>query len=92
MLHEDLTFNVWDVGGNVGPVEASYAVAEARVVALVFDLTRPETFEALVRRWAPESFKVCREKAVYLLVGNDFEERKGRGADECLTSVTGGRA
>ncbi|MFX1398545.1 MAG: GTP-binding protein [Promethearchaeota archaeon] len=78
---DEVTLTIWDVGGQdrFKAMRTTYYSGTGGAM-LVFDLTRPNTFEKIKNTWYPELTKFCGNNIPFLLIGNKVDLIKDVGS------------
>ena len=64
----------WDAGGSFETIHTSHYLPAGDVVVIVFDVTRPETFDHAKNLWLEKSLTGGKKEAIIVLVGNKCDD------------------
>ncbi len=78
---DEVTLTIWDVGGQdrFKLMRSNYYSGTSGAL-LIFDLTRPDTFQKVKNTWYPELLKYCGKEVPFILIGNKLDLIKEIGS------------
>ena len=71
---ETVKLTIWDVGGQerFKTMRRTYYRGTSGIL-LIFDLTRPDTFQKVINTWYPELITFCGNDTPFFLIGNKVD-------------------